>query len=223
MKTYIQNKIERIVKENTGTHFLDSGFKNGRHWQKNKGKKLNFKDDLLIDEYNVTIPIHIFMNTFFETDNITKVLNTLLKKEKKYNWVGESVEILENSIYYNVGSLEIDEKNTSNTYNYENDLSQDFQYNVFRFDNEEYILFQLHNGADIRGGYTNTQVFKITDIDYFYLGQRCDFYDDSNDQQFESFYEIEESEEYILDLKKQCFINKETKNEVYPYCAAIGY
>ena len=29
--------------------------------------------------------------------------------------------------------------------------------------NEEYILIQIHNGADVRGGYTDAKLFKLND------------------------------------------------------------
>ena len=38
--------IYNMLTENTGTHFLDSGMANGRHWQKNQVKTLeDFKNE----------------------------------------------------------------------------------------------------------------------------------------------------------------------------------
>jgi hypothetical protein len=57
-----------------------------------------------------------------------------------------------------------------NTYNWENLLSQVLQYVQIDADDETYLILQIHNGCDVRGGYTAPRIFKVTDIDYFYLG-----------------------------------------------------
>ena len=46
-----------------------------------------------------------------------------------------------------------------NTYNGEDSLSQTLQYTAFGTSCEGYILLQIHNGADVRGGYTAPRVF----------------------------------------------------------------
>ena len=49
---------------------------------------------------------------------------------------------------------------TWNTYNYDCDLSQTLQGSNLTINNEEYILIQIHGGADVRGGYTDAVLFK---------------------------------------------------------------
>lgn len=220
MKTYKQKKIESLLKTNTGTHILDSGGAYGRHFERNQKRTLDFNEGLKLDDWGVTIPIHIFMDTMFELDDNTKMFNRLLSKE--YFWVQEAFEHLE-SLGYDLDISGYGGSQADNTYNSDNDLSQDFQYQLFEYDGEYYCLFQLHNGCDIRGGYTNTVVWKVADIDYFYSGWRADFYDNSNDEQFDSYYQIEDDERYELDEQKGCFINKETNEEVYPYSPATGF
>jgi len=220
MKTYIQKKIEKLMQTSTGKAMCDSGGENGRHWQRNQKRKLDFNDDVKLDEYGATIPIHVYMNTMFECDDVTAMFNR--KLSKSYFWVGEAFDVLSEAFELDVdGYLCSSEPN--NTYNSENDLSQDFQYQLFEFNGDVYCLFQLHQGADIRGGYTSVQVFKVNDPDYFFIGWSVDFYDNSNNEQFESYYSIDDDDRYELNEKKQCFINKETKEEVYPYSAATGY
>ena len=220
MKTYIQKKIENLMKTSTGTHILDSGGAYGRHFERNQKRTLDFNEGLKLDDWGVTIPIHIFMDTMFELDDNTKMFNRLLSKE--YFWVQEAFEHLE-SLGYDLDISGYGGSQADNTYNSDNDLSQDFQYQLFEYDGEYYCLFQLHNGCDIRGGYTNTVVWKVADIDYFYSGWRADFYDNSNYEQFDSYCQIEDDERYELDEQKGCFINKETKEEVYPYSPATGF
>ena len=217
--SYLQKKIVSLMKENTGTHFLDSGFSNGRHWQRNQTKQFNFNESIKLDEYRCSIPIHVYMDTMFETNKETVILNRLLSKE--YFWTSQAIEVIQN--YCNERGIEIEIESEGNTYNFDNDLSQDFQFITFEIDRESYVIFQLHNGADARGGYTSSQVFKICDIDYFYIGMNCNFYDSENEQDFESFYTIDQSNEYTLNVERGCFIHKVNKNEVYPYSAAMGF
>ena len=50
-----------------------------------------------------------------------------------------------------------------NTYNGECDLTQCLQGANLTINQEEYILIQIHNGADVRGGYTDAKLFKLND------------------------------------------------------------
>ncbi|MCK9567466.1 hypothetical protein M0R72_00790 [Candidatus Pacearchaeota archaeon] len=49
---------------------------------------------------------------------------------------------------------------TVNTYNGEDMLSQVLLYTYFTWNNEAYIVLQIHGGADVRGGYTKPRVFR---------------------------------------------------------------
>jgi hypothetical protein len=61
-----------------------------------------------------------------------------------------------------------------NTYNYDSILSTDIQFAIFEYEfdysTDHYIILQIHTGADIRGGYTTPHIYRIVDIDYFYMG-----------------------------------------------------
>ena len=54
-----------------------------------------------------------------------------------------------------------------NTYNGEKYVSQTLQFMCFTDDLYDYVLLQIHNGCDVRGGYTAPRIFEINDIDYF--------------------------------------------------------
>lgn len=59
-----------------------------------------------------------------------------------------------------------------NTAGHESVLSQDIQFLPFVLDDEPFVLLQIHNGADIRGGYTRPRVFgpgSCYDLDYLYM------------------------------------------------------
>lgn len=58
-----------------------------------------------------------------------------------------------------------------NTYNGDSMLTQTLQYNTFTYEKRDYIILQVHGGADVRGGYTKPQIFQIDDIDQFHTSQ----------------------------------------------------
>lgn len=58
-----------------------------------------------------------------------------------------------------------------NSYNYENNLSQVFQYEIFG----DFVFIEIHGGCDVRGGYTRPVIFKIIE-DNFYDGDRYTIY-----------------------------------------------
>jgi hypothetical protein len=204
------------MRQNTGSHFLDSGGAYGRHFEKNQKSKIDFRQNIVLDEYGATIPIHVYMYTMFSTDSNTKLFNKVLSKD--YFWTQGALEELAEKF-----DIDYSDYGGGNTYNSDNCLSQDFQYETFKYDGQYYIIFQLHNGCDIRGGYTSSVVFSVDDIDYFFSGWNVDFYDNETHEQFESYYDIEKNDNYELDMDKQCFINKTTKTEVYPYSSAMGF
>ncbi|KKL58045.1 hypothetical protein LCGC14_2229330 [marine sediment metagenome] len=168
-------KIIAMLKENTGKHFLDSGGNNNRGWQKNQVR--TFKNEkscnLEISTYNDTLEVDItfniyhYLNAFLELNLATRYLNTRFKKFCNLDNDASYLALMEGFCKEN---LKV-EFNTINTYNYDNLLSQVIQYVHFNWDNKEFIILQVHNGCDVRGGYTVPCVFEITNLDYFRLAQ----------------------------------------------------
>ena len=48
-----QKLIYKMLTENTGIHFLDSGFSNGRMWQRNQKKTIQDSNIILPDKLNI--------------------------------------------------------------------------------------------------------------------------------------------------------------------------
>ena len=69
---------------------------------------------------------------------------------------------------------------TVNTYNEENLLDQTLQFVYFIIDRQDYVVLQVHGGCDVRGGYTDPQVFEcngnseLAIFDYARAGLGCD-------------------------------------------------
>jgi len=56
-------------------------------------------------------------------------------------------------------SIGVDDYHTDNTYNYETFLDGVFLYVEFRYNGRLYIALSTHNGADVRGGYSDFVVY----------------------------------------------------------------
>jgi len=180
MKLTIEQTIANMLTENTGTHMLDSGGSNGRNWQRNQGKTVEyFKSlpsataDIYYNERNDYYEIYPCVNIFHLLTSGVLELDELCHK---FN----SIEVGQwNSKYHGVdheGDMflldnDFEEPETEqgfNTYNWASNHSQVMQGNMLERDDEKYILLQIHGGADVRGGYTDAKLFKLDDHAEFY-------------------------------------------------------
>ena len=182
------NEIERIIHgmmiENTGAHFLDSGGAYGRNWERNRAVPDFRKDQALtvdIDEakhkpghYYVEYSVDVFtyLTETLDTDETTEKLERLFSDYMKQNpdlgWYSGVREFIEADI----PDLCIENTGGENTYNRDSILSQVLQYELFEIDGTTYTALQIHNGCDVRGGYTRPRFFVLGDWDE-YLPSDC--------------------------------------------------
>ena len=210
MATQKFNKVEKLVykmlTENTGTHFLDSGFGNGRMWQRNAKKTIQ-------DFYNEAEELYTFDNTYndiyrtvsvfhylsgLDLDEVCDKFNRRQGKdfEGNFNALEECCGVSERASNFLQDNYEVEVSRTFNTYNGNSDLSQILQGSHLKIDGEEYILLQVHGGADARGGYTDAKLFKTSDYAiHEYL------------QEYKNSYDIKE------DLREGCIDNVEDYND----------
>ena len=152
--------IYEMLTESTGTNFLDSGGDNGRFWQRNQLRTLeDFKKDELVSidtKYNeITLNIFPFLNEFLEYDQDENEHFNDYLKANGFNNDNESTQIyFENALFNGFECHHI------NTYNEDCILSQTLQiiYSGDIYENET-IALSIHNGADVRGGYTDFKIF----------------------------------------------------------------
>jgi hypothetical protein len=191
--TQIQKLVFKMLTENTGVHFLDSGFSNGRHWQRNAKKTIedfaNEPAELYIkdrsDDYiERTVSVFHYISTMYELDSICDKFNRIKSKDWDGDFYGVSAK--HQAFLEDIGY----DKNPRewNTYNGESDLSQTLQGVSLRLfvdgQYEDYVLIQIHNGADVRGGYTDAKLFKVNHwADYIW--------------EHKTQFEIEDELEYI--------------------------
>ena len=162
----IENVIKKMLVENTGQHMCDSGGIYGRHYQKNQirdfAKEPITETEIYGDTVTISISTYHYLTHNLEITEISEALNKMFKKYMLKS---------DNGYFYDMEDFakEYTANNTCNTYNFENLLDQTLQFVTFEYDDEAYIILQVHGGCDVRGGYTEPQIFKIVDIDYFYI------------------------------------------------------
>ena len=187
--------IYEMLTECTGKHICDRGFSDGRHWQRNQKKTIeDFENEPEEHIYKDGDYIYRNLSVFhylseLELDDICNEFNKINTDCKDWD-----AEVNDDIFIYGVSkeawqrlpqlgqgmSLNsINIHNTFNTYNYDNDLTQVLQGSNLTINDEEYILLQIHNGADVRGGYTDAKLFKLNDegLIHPYLLERMDEYE----------------------------------------------
>ena len=123
-------------------------------------------------EIDVTIDVFHFLTAFLERDKVAERLEDMLynmaDKPEYENWPW--LAIMEEFMEF-MGDLGWEVQGIANTYNWENLLSQVLQYGIIynRETDEYYIILQIHNGCDVRGGYTKPRIFRLLDYDYFHM------------------------------------------------------
>ena len=156
--------IRQMLKENTGRHPLDSGFGNGRHWQKNQDRDFESQQAVNYELYeyhdgtlelNRTVSVYHFLKEL-EVDEICEHFNELNSEDWDSELYGVSTEAFD----YLQNNFELEINRTFNTYNCDSDLDQVLQGTWIRLNDEQYLVLQVHNGADVRGGYTDAKLFK---------------------------------------------------------------
>lgn len=150
-----------MLKENTGSHFLDSGGAYGRNWEKNQA----------IDFEKVK-PMHWDKFGYLSVDLFHFLWEKLVFDEKMNNMFYEFANQKgnERKSWYELITKFKYTSSVTNTYNYPDSplamLSQIIQFATCFYKEEEYIILQIHNGCDARGGYTAPKAFKVVEDDF---------------------------------------------------------
>jgi len=166
-----QRLIYKMLIENTGTHMLDSGGAYGRNWERNQKKSIkdfiseNEEDYYFSDNGEIYRTVSVFHYlSGLELDELCDNFNKRNSNTK--DWDGE---LSPNENIYGVSTkaanylnknYDVEIEYTFNTYNYDSDLSQVLQGSRLQLNGETYYLIQIHNGCDVRGGYTDAKLFK---------------------------------------------------------------
>lgn len=168
----LEQTIYEMMTTSTGKALCDSGGANGRHWQRNQKLTLDdFKNQppAILEFWNdypeMTVNVfHKLTDGCIELDDLCNEFNAMecdVWNGEYYGTNADQCEWLELCGFSANGDA-------FNTYNWSSNLSQTLQgYELKRTDihgiEENYILLQIHQGADVRGGYTDAKLFKVSD------------------------------------------------------------
>ena len=191
----LENTIAAMMTENTGTHMLDSGGAYGRNWQRNAS--LTVQALRACPSATVTVELREFGGgTFADLSPTVNIFHKLTSGVieldelcREYNartvddWGSDLNGVSHsNQEWLQAMGFEWDDRECGfNTYNWDNYFSQVLQGNFItretEYDTENYVLLQIHGGADVRGGYTDAKLFKLSDYaePYDLLRDDCGF------------------------------------------------
>jgi len=162
--------VYEMLTENTGKHFLDSGGTDGRMWQRNQKKTIEdfeneeeelYQLDAKYKEIHRTVSVFHYLTNNLEIDDICEEFNRLQDENDNWDADGDVYGVSKEAYAMLMEHPDVEIHRAWNTYNGESDLSQILQGANITIDDENYILIQIHNGADARGGYTDAKLFKM--------------------------------------------------------------
>lgn len=171
------NKLAKMLKENTGRHMLDSGGAYGRHWERNQ--LTDFENEPRYTTYNnelVTFSLFHFLRDRLIYDHRMAGLTGAFKR-----YVFSTPEFsriytnsTDDAVEWMMAAPRLGEEwemiCSYNTYNGEDALSQVIQYAILESDfSSQLIALSIHNGCDVRGGYTDVAFFEFQDDWYSIL------------------------------------------------------
>jgi hypothetical protein len=237
----VENLIYKMLTENTGMAICDSGGTNGRHWQRNKNRTIDdFRSDapctLEISKWErdgkvsydgyVNISLFHHLKRILELDGLCNEFNSL----ECGNWNGEFYGTDQGQCDWLLDNGFTPKGDGFNSYNWTANYSQDIQGQFLTSDNGDlYVLLQIHNGADARGGYTDAKLFKLDAYeDYALFDENSMFWVDDgtedgitldwmgsefinrdgrspDDDEFARFYDASKGELVTGDLMECCY------------------
>lgn len=179
----IKDTIYNMMTTSTGSALCDSGGAYGRHWEKNKKKTIeDFENEpsVTLDDWNrenwedstdigFTVSLYHHLVESLELDDTCIAFNELPCDEWDSDVYGTSTSQIE---WLTEKGFKIGD--SWNSYNGESNLSQVVQGANVTSETDvsnEYILLQIHQGCDVRGGYTDAKLFKVAH-DYFEVNPR---------------------------------------------------
>ena len=191
----IEQVIYDMMTESTGTHMLDSGGGSNRHWQRNQLKSIDdFKNEphITIEDKDTKYPyaeisvFHHLVNSLEYLEDETNDLIEWISKDPYEYWRNpegrciSSMDTIEQYMAKNYANDDINLVHHTNTYNGESSLSQVLQViSVGDTYDCDVIALSIHNGADVRGGYTDYKLFEIN-CESFY----CSYMDEEQVQDY---------------------------------------
>jgi hypothetical protein len=166
--TKTQQVIFDMLTTNTGSHMLDSGGDEGRHWQRNAKKTLA---DFMAEPYATIDPefgdsslslFHYMSEYLIFNEGLTLNFEEFAKDFPEEPWLAIIEKWLDDLGIEEAGEFYSEARWSFNTYNFDLwRVNQTLQGSFFGLGKREYLIVQVHGGADVRGGYTAPKVFAV--------------------------------------------------------------
>ena len=182
----IDQVIYDMLTESTGINPMDSGNDEDRKWQINQKRTLeDFQQDphykITFDKWGYTEAeislFHHFSKSLRYDAEETQRFNDWyegdkerLNKENVFNWSYFIPEIYLREESPDADILTKEVLTTENIPYCNNHYSQSFYWLTFTDNRDPYtvkVFLSIHNGADVRGGYTDYKVFTLYDYELF--------------------------------------------------------
>lgn len=169
--TLTERKATEMLRENTGRALCDSGDAYGRHWEQNQTRKFSKEPKVVLDfRHGVEFTINLWhwINEKLEYDpdmqrRFTAFSNR--KDQRDNHWLGNMEAFVEHlgqkaGEDSRFGGIYGDgEPVVVNSYNGECNLSQTIQFIYWEDQDGDHVLLQVHQGCDVRGGYSAPKAF----------------------------------------------------------------
>jgi hypothetical protein len=151
--------FRELARVNTGSHMLDSGGIYGRHWQQPgipSSQPLEYWDGsesypMLMVSTAQLLDDHLYIDQ--AATRHFRLWAAIADPQDNHSWLELMGVYLDRMVATGRWDSDSDGTLTDNSYNWETDLDQVFQFAAPSLYGER-VLIQMHNGADVRGGYT---------------------------------------------------------------------
>jgi len=154
----------KMFLENTGSSLCDSGGAYGYHYDRNAKRDLVNEEPAVL-EWSDGHPRAIF-RTFhwlrkrveYDAEMQRSFMRFARRKDK---WEDLWFNNMQDFVKELVKTQGAEDHGEHNSYNHESALDQVIQFNEFEISGDLFVLLQLHNGCDMRGGHTMPIAFRI--------------------------------------------------------------
>lgn len=206
--------LQTILRENTGKSMCDSGDFYGRHYDTNSrvdlihgpeirthvyslaDKEVDERGLVKIELGDVSLSYSLFhfLKSNLVITEESEVENILLQEQLDAitDWWDTSelaqMEEFTKDRHDNEEDYGVN-LDAWNTYNGESLLSQVIQYTIYHREDQYFCVLQVHNGCDVRGGYTTPQVFAVNEDEgnYLHNHQEVSAWDEGSEQSWSSY------------------------------------
>ena len=179
----VNEVIKAMLIEKVGHSMLDSGGIYGYQHDANVGIDFDSNDKVSFDapsegetskDICFTIDVYKYLSSQFKFNDTTEKWNDKLQElrdtaegDEYPHWSEEVGNLLKT--WADDADEEITIGQVYNTCNGQSNLSQGLLYSMVQYNNEYYVVMQIHGGCDVRSGYTDAMIFQL-DNEFCYDG-----------------------------------------------------